>query len=214
MRSPPVTPDVLDETLLREIARRGGLKWYPASAIIINEGDVADSLFIVLSGRVKVYSSNLDGREVVIAVHGPGEYVGELALDGGPRSASVMTLEPTTCSVVSGSSLRDFIGAHPDFASHLIRKLIRSVRQTTESVKSLALEDVYARVVRLLADLSDPLDGDRRQVRERLTQQAIADRVGASREMVSRIFKDLSTGGYIDLSGDRIVIAKKPPAAW
>ena len=74
-----------------------------------------------------------------------------------------MTLEPTTCSVVSGASLREFIAAHPDFASHLIRKLIRCVRQATETVKSLALEDVYARVVRLLTDLSDPAgDGARR----------------------------------------------------
>jgi CRP/FNR family cyclic AMP-dependent transcriptional regulator len=214
MRRSTVTPDVLDLELLREIARRGGVKTYPANAILINEGDTTDSLFILLSGRVKVYSTNPDGREIVITTHGPGEYVGELALDGGVRSASVMTLEPTTCSVVSGANLREFVAAHPDFASHLILKLIRSVRQATETVKSLALEDVYARVVRLLADLSDPVGDGRRQLRERLTQQAIADRIGASREMVSRIFKDLSAGGYIDLSGDRIVVAKKPPAAW
>jgi CRP/FNR family transcriptional regulator, cyclic AMP receptor protein len=214
MRSPAVTPDVLDEDLLREIARRGGVRTYPAQAVLINEGDAADSLFIVLSGRVKVYSTNADGKEVVITIHGPGGYVGELALDGGTRSASVMTLEPTTCSVVSGASLRDFVASHPDFASHLIRKLIRSVRQTTESVKSLALEDVYARVIRLLAELSDPAGDGQRRVRERLTQQDVADRVGASREMVSRIFKDLTTGGYIAVSEGRIVILRKPPVAW
>ena len=208
------TADTLDDALLREIAGKGGIKRYPAQAILINEGDSSDSIYILLSGRVKVYSTNPEGKEVVIATHGAGEYIGELSLDGGVRSASVMTLEPTTCSVVSGANLREFVAAHPDFASHLIHKLIRCVRQATESVKSLALEDVYARVVRLLADLSDPIGGERRQVRERLTQQAVADRVGASREMVSRIFKDLSAGGYIDLSGDRIVVAKKPPAAW
>jgi CRP/FNR family cyclic AMP-dependent transcriptional regulator len=150
----------------------------------------------------------------VITVHGAGEYVGELALDGGMRSASVMTLEPTTCSVVSGASLREFIAAHPDFAPHLIRKLIRRVRQATESVKSLALEDVYARVIRLLAELSDPGVGGERRLRERLTQQDIADRVGASREMVSRIMKDLTTGGYIAVDEGRIVILRKPPVAW
>ena len=214
MRAPAVTPDVLDEGLLREIARRGGVRSYPMQAILINEGDAADSLFIILSGRVKVYSTNADGKEVVITIHGAGEYVGELALDGGVRSASVMTLEPTTCSVVSGASLREFIAAHPDFASHLIRKLIRRVRQATESVKSLALEDVYARVIRLLAELSDPGEGSERRVRERLTQQDIADRVGASREMVSRIMKDLTTGGYIAVDEGRIVVLRKPPAAW
>ena len=215
MRAPPVTPDVLDPGLLREIARQGGVKPYPAQAILINEGDASDSLYIVLSGRVKVYSNNAEGKEVVIATHGAGEYVGELSLDGGVRSTSVMTLEPTTCSVVSGANLRGFIAANPDFASHLILKLIRCVRQATESVKSLALEDVYERVVRLLADLSDPVEGGpRRRVREKLTQQDIADRVGASREMVSRIFKDLTAGGYMASEAGRIVVLKKPPVGW
>lgn len=214
MRAPPVTADVLDPGLLREIARRGGVRTYPAQSILINEGDSSDALFIVLSGRVKVYSNNVDGKEIVITTHGAGEYVGELALDGGVRSASVMTLESTTCSVVSGANLREFVAEHPDFALHLIHKLIRSVRQATESVKSLALEDVYERVVRLLGELSDPIEGGQRQIRERLTQQDIADRVGASREMVSRIFKDLATGGYLDVGSGRIVIARKLPAAW
>ena len=115
---------------------------------------------------------------------------------------------------MSGSSLREFIAAHPDFASHLIRKLIRSVRQATESVKSLALEDVYARVVRLLTDLSDVGPDGQRRVRERLTQQGIADRIGASREMVSRIFKDLGAGGYIAQDNGHIVVVRKLPTAW
>jgi CRP/FNR family transcriptional regulator, cyclic AMP receptor protein len=208
------TADTLDDALLREIAGKGGIKRYPTHAILINEGDSSDSIYILLSGRVKVYSTNAEGKEVVIATHGAGEYIGELSLDGGVRSASVMTLEPTTCSVVSGSSLREFIAAHPDFASHLIRKLIRSVRQATESVKSLALEDVYARVVRLLTDLSDPGPEGQRRVRERLTQQGIADRIGASREMVSRIFKDLSAGGYIAQDSGHIVVVRKLPTAW
>jgi len=209
-----LTADVLDQELLRDIARRGGVKRYPANAILINEGDTSDTLYILLEGRVKVYSTSEDGKEIVIVTHGKGEYVGELSLDGGVRSASVMTLEPTTCSVVSGASLRDFIAAHPDFASHLILRLIRSVRQATESVKSLALEDVYARVVRLLTDLSDATDDGQRRVRERLTQQGIADRIGASREMVSRIFKDLSAGGYIAQDNGHIVVVRKLPTAW
>jgi len=212
--TPTSAADTLDDALLREIAGKGGIKRYPAQSILINEGDSSDSIYILLSGRVKVYSTNAEGKEVVIATHGAGEYIGELSLDGGVRSASVMTLEPTTCSVVSGASLREFIAAHPDFASHLIRKLIRSVRQATESVKSLALEDVYARVVRLLTDLSDPRADGQRRVRERLTQQGIADRIGASREMVSRIFKDLSAGGYIAQDNGHIVVVRKLPSAW
>lgn len=214
MRTPTVTADVLDPGLLREIARQGGVMPYPALAVLINEGDSSDALYIVLSGRVKVFSTNAEGKEVVIAIHGPGEYVGELALDGGTRSASVMTLEPTTCSVVSGANLREFIAANPGFATHLVHKLIRSVRQATDSVKSLALEDVYSRIVRLLADLSDSLEGGQRQVRERLTQQDIADRVGASREMVSRIFKDLALGGYVAVKSGRITVLRRLPGRW
>jgi CRP/FNR family cyclic AMP-dependent transcriptional regulator len=214
MRPRQVTADVLDFDLLRDIARQGGVRSYPANAVLINEGDTSDTLFILLSGRVKVYSNNAEGKEIVITTHGPGEYVGELALDGGVRSASVMTLEPTTCSIVSGANLRAFVAAHPDFASHLIFKLIRSVRQATESVKSLALEDVYERLIRLLNDISDPAEGGQRLVREKLTQQDVADRIGASREMVSRIFKDLTAGGYLDTSSGRIAIVKKPPASW
>jgi CRP/FNR family cyclic AMP-dependent transcriptional regulator len=213
MEHPTDSPAALHNELLRGIAAQGGVKRYPANAVIISEGDLADSLFVILTGRVKVYSANAAGREVTIITHGPGEYVGELALDGGVRSASVMTLEPTTCSVVTGANLRQFVTAHPDFAMHLIHKLIWRVRQATDSVKSLALQDVYGRVVRLLNELSVP-QGDERVVSERLTQQDIAERVGSSREMVSRIFKDLTKGGYVAVASGRIRILKRPPAAW
>jgi CRP/FNR family cyclic AMP-dependent transcriptional regulator len=213
VRAAPITTDTLDEGLLRVIAQKGGVKLYPAQTVLINEGDAADSLFIILGGRVKVYSTNAEGREVVITTHGAGEYVGEMSLDGGMRSASVITMEPTTCSVVSGANLRDFVAAHPDFALHLIHKLIWRVRHATDSVKSLALDDVYARVVRLLNDVADG-SGEEREVRERLTQQDIAGRVGASREMVSRIFKDLSLGGYLAVSAGRIKLLKRLPAHW
>jgi len=213
MPAPTDSPEVLGDALLREIAAQGGVRRYPPNTILINEGDNSDSLFILLSGRVKVYSSNPDGKEIVIVTHGPGEYVGELALDGGLRSASVMTLETTTCSVVNGGNLRLFIDAHPDFAYHLIRKLIWRVRQATDSVKSLALQDVYSRVVRFLYEASDDVEGHR-TVRDRLTQQEIADRVGSSREMVSRILKDLTAGGYVSKSSGRVILHKKPPAAW
>ena len=213
MTSEPAAPQVLQETLLREIAARGGVKRYPAQAVLINEGDSADTLFIILSGRVKVYAANEAGKEVILTTLGAGEYVGELALDGGVRSASVMTLEPTTCAVVAGANLRDFIVAHPDFAQHLILNLIRRVRRLTDSVKSLALEDVYSRIVGLLQAMSEP-EGGYRVIRQKLTQQDIAEHVGSSREMVSRVFKELTTGGYVQVDAGRITILKTPPAAW
>ncbi|MFY9513660.1 MAG: Crp/Fnr family transcriptional regulator [Rubrivivax sp.] len=207
-------PQALKDELLREIAARGGVKRYAAQTVLINEGDQADTLFIVLSGRVKVYAANEAGREVILTTLGAGDYVGELALDGGMRSASVMTLEPTTCAVVAGANLREFIVAHPDFAQHLIVDLIRRVRRLTDSVKSLALEDVYSRIVGLLQSLAETDAEGRRTVPQKLTQQDIAEHVGSSREMVSRVFKELTIGGYVALEAGRIVILKTPPAAW
>ncbi len=207
----PATP--LDSDLLRKISGTGQIRNFPARAIILNEGDPGDSLYIILSGKVKAYSVSPGGKEVVFNILGAGEYLGELALDGGVRSASVMTLEPTTCSVVQGESLRKFVSQHPDFALNLIKKLIRLVRHSTENVKGLALEDVYGRVVRLLLAHAVTVDGQL-VVRERLTQQDIADRVGSSREMVSRVFKELQRGNYITVDGKQIFFLKRPPAAW
>lgn len=209
----PVPDDALSQTLLAEIARHGDARSFPAHAILINEGDSTDSLYIVLSGRVKAYASADDGREVVLGELGPGEYFGELALDGGRRSVSVMALQPCSCRVVQGAQLREFLAAHPDFALHLAYKLSRLVRRLTEQVKSLALQDVYGRMVRVLMELSDPV-GDERIVRHKLTQQDIASRVGSSREMVNRVMKELTSGGYVTLREGRHVILRRLPNAW
>lgn len=210
----PIAPvAALDDQLLQAMAARGGVKAFPANAVLVNEEDSSDSIFIVLAGRMKVYGAGANGREVVYTTLGPGEYFGEMTLDGGPRSASVMTLEPSTCVVVPGANVRDFLGTHPDFALHLVRKLIALVRRSTDTVKRLALDDVYTRIYKLLHELARE-DGGRLVVAERLTQQDIADRVGSSREMVSRIFKQLTIGGYVSTEGRRIVLLKKLPARW
>jgi CRP/FNR family transcriptional regulator, cyclic AMP receptor protein len=207
----PLAP--LTESTLHEIASSGIVRSFPKNAVLINEGDVGDSVFIILSGRVKVYASSSAGREFVISFHGVGEYVGEMMLDGSPRSASVITTEPTTCAIVNRQHLRDFLLAHPDFALNLILKLIHRVRMTTESAKSLALSDVYGRLARLLNTLAKPIDG-RNVVPEKLTHQEIADRVGASRDMVGKLMKDLVAGGYAVVEERTIVLLKKLPPGW
>ncbi|MFO1284708.1 MAG: Crp/Fnr family transcriptional regulator [Burkholderiales bacterium] len=204
----------LKETTLRSIAEGGIVRTFPRNTVLIHEGDTGDSLYIVLSGKVKVYASNAQGREFVIAFHGPGEYVGEMALDGGVRSASVVTVEPTVCAVVHRAQFREFLLANPDFALHLIEKLIRRVRATTEDVKSLALSDVYGRLVRLLNALAANDEAGHLVVPEKLTQQAIAERVGASRDMIGKLFKDLVAGGYLAVEDRTITILKKLPTGW
>jgi CRP/FNR family cyclic AMP-dependent transcriptional regulator len=203
----------LREETLRTIAASGVVRQFPKQTILIHEGDVGDSLYIILGGRVKVYASNAAGREVVLAFYGAGEYVGEMSLDGSPRSASVMTVEPTTCAIVNRAQFRDFLAANPDFAKHIIDKLILRTRTATENIKSLALSDVYGRFVRLLNALATDAGG-KLAVRERLTQQDIADRVGASRDMIGKLMKDLVAGGYLQVEDRMITIVKKLPPGW
>jgi CRP/FNR family cyclic AMP-dependent transcriptional regulator len=205
--------EILSEAELKTIGQRALTRAFPKNAIVVTEGDRTDSLYIVVSGRVKVYVSDEKGKEIVLNEAGPGEYFGELMLDEGPRSASVMTLEPTRFLVVPKEDLRDFVASSPEFALHLIRKLIRRVRALTSDVKSLALMDVYGRVARMLLDLAEERDGTL-VIESRPTQQEMANRVGASREMVNKILKDLAEGGYIAVERDRITIARTLPAAW
>ncbi len=209
--SDPLVP--LEDATLRNIASSGVVRTFPRNTILINEGDVGDALYVVLSGRVKVFASNEAGREFVIDFHGPGEYVGEMTLDGAPRSASVITVEPTTCAVVNRTQFRDFILAHPDFAMHLIERLIHRVRVTTSNLKSLALSDVYGRLARLLNALAHEAGG-KLVVPEKLTQQDIADRVGASRDMIGKLMKDLIGGGYLAIEERTITILRKLPTGW
>jgi CRP/FNR family transcriptional regulator, cyclic AMP receptor protein len=207
------TPELLDDAVLRAMAARGGVRRFPAHTVLVTEEDQSDALYIILSGRVKAYGSTPEGREVVYATQGAGEYFGEMTLDGGPRSASVMTLDSTTCVVVPGAEVREFLAGNPDFALHLVKKLIALARASTEQVKSLALEDVYSRVARLLRTLARD-EGGVAMIPDKLTHQDTADRIGSSREMVSRIVKPLADGGYIALRGGRIAVLKKLPPRW
>jgi CRP/FNR family transcriptional regulator, cyclic AMP receptor protein len=215
----PSAPDAdqlvaaLESPALRELAARGRMQQYRKDVVMLQEGDHGDTLYIVLAGRVKVFATGVDDREIVFDIHGPGEYVGEMALDGGPRSASVMTLEPTTCSVVTRVTLKDHIAKHPEFAFELLAKVIRRARRATESARDLALLDVYGRVRRLFDSIAVERDGTR-LIPEKLTHQEIADRVGSSREMISRLLKDLSEGGYISVSEKLITLRKPLPPNW
>jgi len=205
--------EAIEDPVVRELALRGQVRSFPKNTVFINEGDRGDSLFVIISGRVKVYVSDSQGREMILDIDGPGQYVGEMALDGRPRSASVMTLEATTCAMVTRDALKDAIVANPDLAMALIEKLIDRARIATDTIKNLALMDVYGRVARLLLSLARERDG-KLVVPERLTQQDIADRVGASRDMISRIFKDLTTGGYVTVVDRRITLNRRPPPRW
>jgi len=207
---------VLD-TSLRALAERGVVRRYRRGTIVIDEGDTGDTLFVVLTGRLRVFSSGGDGardREVTFNVHGPGECVGEMSLDGGPRSASVITVEPATCSVITRPTLREQIARDPDLALLLISRVIRRARLATESARGMATLDVYGRLVRRLEALAVDDGTGVRRVPERTTHAMLASEIGCSREMVSRLLKDLTGGGYVAVDDRRLVLLKALPRSW
>ena len=207
------SPHKLGPAVLAELSRLGVARTFRERTVLVTEGERTDALYIVLEGRVRAYVSDASGREAVLSVMGPGEYFGEVAYDEGPRSASVITLETCRLLVVPRTEFAQFLESHPAFAAHFINKLIRQIRVLTDNVRSLSLMDAYGRVARLLLEASVK-EGGVQFVPERLTQADIASRVGCSREMVSRIFKDLVLGRYITVEAERIVINRKPPAHW
>lgn len=206
--------EALSDPAVRLIAAQGEVRSYPRNAILLNEDDAGDSVFVLLSGRVRVYVSDTDGHEMVLGVCEPGDLLGEMALDGGARSASAITLEPCACAVVTRAQLRAAIEQDADAAFHLVSVLINRARIAIGNVKGLALLDAYGRIVQTLNRLAVERDG-RRVVLEPLTQQEFGERAGTSRDMVNRIFRDLAAGGYISVNDDRsIVIHRKPPSRW
>jgi CRP/FNR family cyclic AMP-dependent transcriptional regulator len=204
---------VIEDLFTRSLAALGRVRTYPKNTVFITEGDSSDAVFVVLSGKVKVFVADTEGHEMILDTYGAGDYVGEMALDGKPRSASCMTLESTAFSVVQRDPIREAIRANPDFALDMIAKVIDRARLATDNVKHLALLDVYGRVARLLLNMAVETEG-KLAIPDKITQQEIAERVGASRDMVSRIFRDLITGGYISVENRLITINKKPPARW
>jgi CRP/FNR family cyclic AMP-dependent transcriptional regulator len=218
--SPPVLavaePNALDElpAPLRALALRGELRRYRKGTLLIQEGDLGDTLYIILSGRLRVFSADEQGREVTYEVYGKGEYLGEMSLDGGPRSASVVTQEASSCVVLTRQSLLAHIAEHPEFALDLLAKVIGRARAVTEKARQLALVDVYGRL-KILLESQLPEEGcGLGRLIDRLTHQEMANRMGCSREMVSRLMKDLERGGFVEPGSEGMVLLRKLPSHW
>jgi CRP/FNR family cyclic AMP-dependent transcriptional regulator len=203
----------LDADALAALVAQASVRSYRASTVIMEKGDEASALYVVLSGRVRVFSADDKGKEYVLNELGPGDYLGELALiDDCARTASVLTLVPSRFLVIPKASFQAFLTSHPSVAVHLLKALAARVRKLTEEVERLALCDVYGRLANTLS--SRAVEEDGRLITGALTQRDLAALVGASREMISRIFKDLKSGGYISLEGKRVVIHRSLPERW
>ncbi|QHE86608.1 Crp/Fnr family transcriptional regulator [Hydrogenophaga sp. BPS33] len=200
---------------IEALAALGMQRRYRRGALLIQAGDSGDTLYIVMQGRLRAFVSDNEGRELTLGLYGPLEYVGEMALDGGPRSAHVEATENATCSVVTRATLLAYIAEHPEFALELMARLIRRARLATESARSVALIDVYGRLVHLLNGMARaPNAAGERTLKERVTHQQIAQHLACSREMVSRLLKDLERGDYIEVRERWIVLRRALPARW
>jgi CRP/FNR family cyclic AMP-dependent transcriptional regulator len=196
----------LPEEQLRMLTAMVTRKSAPRSTTIMAGGDPTDSLYIVLSGRLKVMMSDSEGKEVILAILGPGEFFGEMGLiDDEPRSATVVTIEPCELLSISKRDFKKCLAENFDMAMAVMRGLVRRLREADRKIGSLALLDVYGRVARLLLDMAEDVNGQK-IVTKRLPKQDIAKMIGASREMVSRVMKDLQMGGYIEMRGSTIVL--------
>jgi len=202
-----LTPDQL-QALAPMIMRRSA----PRGSAVMREGDAVDCLYVIVSGRLKVMVGEADGKETILNILGPGEFFGEMGLiDGNPRSASVVAVEPCELLALTKHAFRKVLVENTDLAMAVMRVLVRRLREADRKIGSLAMLDVYGRVARLLLDMSESVDG-RRVVTRRISKQDIAKMIGASREMVHKVMKDLQVSGYIEVQGSTIVL-RDPGAA-
>ena len=195
-------PEEQLRTLVSVVTRRSA----PRASVIMAAGDQIDSLYIVISGRLKVMMGDADGKEVILSLIGPGEFFGEMGLiDDSPRSASVVTIEPCELLSITKRDFKKCLAENFEMSTAVMRGLVRRLREADRKIGSLALLDVYGRVARLLLDMAEDVNGQK-VVTKRLPKQDIAKMIGASREMVSRVMKDLQLGGYIETRGSTIVL--------
>ncbi|NCC25215.1 MAG: Crp/Fnr family transcriptional regulator [Deltaproteobacteria bacterium] len=200
----------LNDDELRQLQGVAVTKVFPRNTIIINEGDSSTSIYVILSGQVKVVLGDERGNEMILSILGPGEYFGELALlDGEPRSACVMARERTEALVISRNDFVRIFSLSPK-ALGLLRGLTERLRDANEKIRELAFMDVYSRVARLITQQAAMRKGHL-VVEGRMTHQEMAQVIGASREMVTRILKKLTEEGYISVERQKIEVHKNLP---
>jgi len=196
---------------LQTLAQRGTERRYKRGTILMQEGDPGGALYFITHGLLRAYSARDDGQEFTFGFYGPGEYMGEMSLDGGPRSASVMVEQAAVCLVVLRKVLEDSIAADPELAFALLTKVIRRARDLSTRARDLALNDAYGRLVLLLhAGSVVQADGSRWMVNP-LTQEQLSQQLGCSRTMVTKLLGDLAKGGYVQQDQRRWRILRALP---
>jgi CRP/FNR family cyclic AMP-dependent transcriptional regulator len=196
----------LGEDRLAPIARLSSMRSVPRNSVIVHAGDQTDNVYIVLVGSLKVLISDEQGREAILSMLNPGDLFGEMGvIDDHPRSATVMAVEPCELVVISKADFKRFLAENFDLSLYIMRSLVRRLRNADRKIESLALMDVYGRVARVLLDMAEEEDGAM-VVKRKVSKQDIAKMIGASREMVSRVMRDLQDQQLITESAGRILL--------
>lgn len=196
---------------LEAIARTAMMRLVRRHAYVVLAGNTTDFVYFVQSGSLNVMIGDDDGREAILSMLGPGEMFGEMGvLDDSVRSATVVAVTPCVLIMLTKSDFRRYLRENFDMALYVMRKLAQRLRTADRRIESLALLDVGGRVARLLHDISEPCD-EHGLITRRVTKQEIAKMVGASREMVSRVLKDMQARDLIDEEDGRYILREIGP---
>jgi CRP/FNR family transcriptional regulator, cyclic AMP receptor protein len=213
MATDPVDHPPMSDSL-RTLARRGELKRFRKGQRFITEGEFGDTIYIVLEGRIRAFGENEDGKKIIYNDYGPGEYVGEMSLDGGPRSANVEALQPTLCARVTRATLQQHLKDEPDFAFELLTKVIRRARAATVSLHGVALNNVYGQLKALLESKCLP-GPDGVAVWDNAPSQAeLAQHLGCTKAMVNKLLRDVRIAGQVHWEPGRIRLLRPLSSKW
>jgi CRP/FNR family cyclic AMP-dependent transcriptional regulator len=205
----------LEENELSIVAELTTKKTVLKNTLVVSEGDTSNSMYLIKEGKVNVTLTSEDGKEMILTTLQQGDNFGELSLlDDDPRSANVIALEKCVFIVLHKADFYQLLKQNSTIAISVIKYLCKRVRFITNIAQSLALLDVYGRLVKLLHGLSIPGENGQLVISLPLTHKDIASRVGSSREMISRILSALEKGQYLTIENKIITINKKLPSAW
>jgi CRP/FNR family cyclic AMP-dependent transcriptional regulator len=196
---------------LENLAKRFTVRRYPKGAVIANTGDLLDEFNVILSGSIQWFWRDDAGHLLKRPTEGPGGHFADATLGGEPILMSVIAMEDLRVAAIPIAELRKLLLCHPHVAVALLIDVVARLRRLLQATRSFTMEDVYARVVKLLLARATE-DGGKRVAN--LTHAEIGHRVGATREMVGRLLRDLARGGYVKAERGRITILREPPKRW
>ncbi|APT89867.1 Crp/Fnr family transcriptional regulator [Corynebacterium sphenisci DSM 44792] len=183
---------------------------FPRGTTIFNEGEPGDRLYIIIDGKVKLARHSADGRENLLTIMGPSDMFGELSIfDPGPRTSSAVCVTEVNAASMNSDLLNRWVDAHPGISSQLLRMLARRLRRTNNSLADLIFTDVPGRVAKALLGLANRFgqqEGGNLRVTHDLTQEEIAQLVGASRETVNKALAEFAHRGWIRIEGKSVLI--------